>query len=86
MSTVVMGGSGVGHSPVGSPEQQARWLRQYVDCLNYFYYLLSQPPGRAPGRVRLRPQTQDAEPVFAGPEAGTPGGELTEWSPTLSEH
>jgi hypothetical protein len=76
---------GVGRRQAGTPEQQARWLRQYVDCLNYFYYLLSLPPDRVPAHARTRPQTQDAQPVFAEPEAGMPGGELTEWSATLSE-
>ena len=86
-----MGARGIVRWKTGTPDQQARWLRQYVDCLNYFYFLLSQPPGTEPVQARQRPQAQDAEPshgepTFGEPGVGMPGSELDEWSPALSEH
>ena len=72
MGTVARGRAGISRRQTGSREQQARWLCQYVDSLNYFYYLLSLPPGQA------RPKSQ-------AHAAGAPGSQPTEWSPTPSE-
>lgn len=85
MSAVARGEAGVGRRQTGSSEQQAQRLCQYVDCLNYFYFLLSQPPGAVPGHARLRPQARNAQPVPAGPTTGTPGSQPAEWSPTPSK-
>ena len=85
MGTVARGRAGVSRRQTGSREQQARWLRQYVDSLNYFYYLLSQPPGAVPGDARLRPQARDTQPVAAEPMTGTLGSQPTEWGLTPSK-
>ena len=71
MRKSVVSGLGVSGSRVGSAEQQARRLRQYADCLDYFYYQLSMPSGQAHARPRAR----------TGP---APEGQPTEWGQTLS--
>jgi hypothetical protein len=85
MGTVARGRTGISRRQTGSREQQARWLRQYVDSLNYFYYLLSLPPDAVPRGARLRPQARDRQPLATAPMTGMPESQLTEWDMTLSK-
>jgi hypothetical protein len=59
-------------------------LRQNVDLLNYFFYLLSHPGASIPVRPRVRPAARQAVPADPGVGVVEAGRHLTEWSPTLS--
>ena len=63
----------------------AEELKQNVDRLNYFCYLLSHPEATISARPRLRSEARQAEPADPDVAVLEPEGHLAGWSPTLSK-